>query len=313
MASSESPLIVVGIGASAGGLESLKEFFGSIRPNNGLAFIVIQHLAPSRDSYMAEILRSHTRMRVVEAKNNLTIEPNSVYTIPPNQFLKIEHGRLRVTDPQTSDGIRMPIDFFFRSLAESQHERAICILFSGSGSDGTLGLREVRAAGGLTIVQKPETAQFDAMLRSAIATGMVDLILPLSEIAEIVQRYVPQIRSDTVNEEREKFEQLDSILDILTLHGGSDFSAYKKSTLLRRIERRMGLNHLTKLARVHAMAVKQSHGSRGAGERHVDRRQQLLSRRGSVRGIAARGDQAAGSRSSPAQFYSRLDSGLFDR
>ena len=248
MASSESPLIVVGIGASAGGLESLKEFFDSIRPDSGLAFIVIQHLAPSRDSYMAEILRNHTRMRVIEAKNKLTIEANAVYTIPPNQFLKIEHGRIRVTDPQTSDGIRMPIDFFFRSLAESQRERAICILFSGSGSDGTLGLREVRAAGGLTIVQKPETAQFDAMLRSAIATGMVDLILPLREIAEIVQRYVPQIRSDTVNEEREKFEQLDSILDILTLHSGSDFSAYKKSTLLRRIDRRMGLNHLTGLA-----------------------------------------------------------------
>jgi two-component system CheB/CheR fusion protein len=124
MASSESPLIVVGIGASAGGLESLKEFFDSIRPDSGLAFIVIQHLAPSRDSYMAEILRSHTRMRVIEAKNKLTIEPNSVYTIPPNQFLKIEGGRLRVTDPQTSDGIRMPIDFFFRSLAESQRERA---------------------------------------------------------------------------------------------------------------------------------------------------------------------------------------------
>src|ERR1044071_10065445 len=113
MASSESPLIVVGIGASAGGLESLKEFFDSIRPDSGLAFIVIQHLAPSRDSYMAEILRSHTRMRVVEAKNNLTIEPNSVYTIPPNQFLKIEKGRLSVAHPPHTGRASTPPRFFF--------------------------------------------------------------------------------------------------------------------------------------------------------------------------------------------------------
>src|SRR5690242_19175943 len=247
MASSESPITVVGIGASAGGLESLKEFFGAIRPNSGLSFVVIQHLSPTRESYMAEILRKHTKMQVVEAKNNLTVEPNSVYTIPPNQFLKIEQGRLCLTDPQKSDGIRMPIDFFFRSLAESQRERAICLLLSGSGSDGTLGLREVRAAGGLTIVQKPETAQFDTMLRSAIATGMVDFVLPLPEIAEIIQRYVPQIRSATIVDDRERLEHLDAVLDLITTRTGTDFTSYKKATLLCRTERRMALNRFDTL------------------------------------------------------------------
>lgn len=248
MANGESELIVVGIGASAGGLESLKEFFGAIPADCGLAFVVIQHLAPSRASYTAEILRNHTKMRVVEAEHNMQIERNSVYTIPPNRFLKIENERLCLAEPEKRDGMRMPIDYFFRSLAESQHERAICLLLSGSGSDGTLGLREVRAAGGLTMVQKPETAQFDAMLRSAIATGMVDLVLPIDEIAEIVQRYAPQIRSESTTAEREKLEQLDSILDLLTLRSGNDFSVYKKTTLLRRTERRLGLTHQGTLA-----------------------------------------------------------------
>jgi two-component system, chemotaxis family, CheB/CheR fusion protein len=244
MANPEPGLIVVGIGASAGGLESLKEFFAAIPDDCGLAFVVIQHLAPSRASYMADILQKGTKMRVVEAKHNLPIEANSVYTIPSNRFLKLEKERLCLAEPEKTDGLRMPIDFFFRSLAETQHERAICLLLSGSGSDGTLGLREVRAAGGLTIVQKPETAQFDAMLRSAIATGMVDLVLPIREIAEVVQRYVPQIvRRPDMTTDREKLEQLDSILDLLTLRSGNDFSSYKKPTLLRRTERRMGINH----------------------------------------------------------------------
>ncbi|HEX5607477.1 MAG TPA: chemotaxis protein CheB [Candidatus Binatia bacterium] len=228
MANAEAELIV-GIGASAGGLESLKEFFSAIPADCGLAFVVIQHLAPSRASYMADILQKCTKMRVIEAQDNLPIEPNSVYTIPPNRFLKIAKERLYLAEPEKRDGLRMPIDFFFRSLAENQHERTICLLLSGSGSDGTLGLREVRAAGGLTIVQKPETAQFDAMLRGAIATGMVDLVLPIGEIAEVVRRYVPQIRRpDSSSADREKLEQLDSILDLLTLRSGNDFSAYKK-------------------------------------------------------------------------------------
>ncbi|HEY1231792.1 MAG TPA: chemotaxis protein CheB [Candidatus Binatia bacterium] len=242
MANGESGLIVVGIGASAGGLESLKEFFGAIDSNSGLAFVVIQHLAPSRESWMADILAKYTEMMVREATNNMPVESNCVYTIPPNKFLRIEQGRLFLCESERSDGMRMPIDYFFRSLADDQRERAVCVLLSGSGSDGTLGLREVRAAGGLTIVQKPETAQFDMMLRNAIATGMVDFVLPLREIAEVIHRYVPQVRSETVSDDRQKLEHLDAILDLLTMRSGSDFTAYKKATLLRRTERRMGIN-----------------------------------------------------------------------
>src|SRR5262249_54983707 len=244
MANADSGLIVVGIGASAGGLESLKEFFGAIPADSGLGFVVIQHLAPARESYMADILAKFTDMTVREAADNLPVEANCVYTIPPNRFLRIEQGRLYLSTMERSDGLRMPIDFFFRSLADDQRERAVCILLSGGGSDGTLGLREVRAAGGLTIVQKPETAQFDTMLRSAIATGMVDFVLPLREIAEVIQRYVPQLRSEAVSDDREKLEHLDAILDLITMRTGSDFTSYKKATLLRRSERRMALNRL---------------------------------------------------------------------
>ena len=242
MASEPSEPIVVGIGASAGGLESLKEFFAAMSADCGLAFVIIQHLAPARESYMANILGKYTQMKVVEATNNMRVEANCVYSIPPNHFLRIEQGHLYLSETKQTAGMRMPIDFFFRSLAENQRERAVCVLLSGSGSDGTLGLREVRAAGGLTIVQKPETAQFDTMLRSAIATGMVDFVLPLREIAEVIQRYVPQIRSEVVSEDREKLEHLDSVLDLITVRTGNDFTSYKKATLLRRTERRMALN-----------------------------------------------------------------------
>jgi two-component system CheB/CheR fusion protein len=244
MADPGSQLIVVGIGASAGGLESLKEFFAAISADSGLAFVVIQHLAPVRESYMANILGRYTPMRVVEAADNMPVEANCVYSIPPNRFLRIEQGRLYLSDVEQNAGMRMPIDFFFRSLAEDQRERSVCVLLSGSGSDGTLGLREVRAAGGFTIVQKPETAQFDTMIRSAIATGMVDLVLPPREMAEVIRRYVPQIPSESASDDREKLEHLDAILDLITMRTGNDFTSYKKATLLRRSERRMLVNRL---------------------------------------------------------------------
>ena len=248
MPDSEPDLIVVGIGASAGGLESLKEFFGAMPSHSGMAFVIIQHLDPGHESYMADILAKHTQMKTMKAADGTVIAADHIYTIPPNKFLRIHKGCLYLSQPQKSDGIRMPIDFFFRSLAEDQRDRAVCVIFSGSGSDGTLGLREVRAAGGLTIVQQPETAQFDAMLRSAIATGMVDYVLPLAEIPQALQRYKPQLRTAGKSDEREKLELLDAILDVLTMRTSNDFSAYKKTTLLRRTERRMGINHIDSLA-----------------------------------------------------------------
>jgi two-component system CheB/CheR fusion protein len=243
-----SDLIVVGIGTSAGGLESLKEFFSAMPGDSDLAFVVIQHLDPNHVSYMADLLAKCTEMIVVQAEDGMPVKANSVYTIPPNRFLTIRNNHLCLTEPVKHDGARMPIDFFFRSLAEDKREKAICVIFSGSGSDGTLGLREVRGAGGMTLVQQPETAQFDAMLRSAIRTGMVDRVLPLKEMPEAILKYARQSYAGTIGDDKAKFDSLDAIFELLATRNENDFTAYKKTTLLRRIERRMGLNHIASLS-----------------------------------------------------------------
>ena len=150
-----SSIQVVGIGASAGGLDALKDFFVAMPADNGMAFVVIQHLDPAHVSYMAGLLAKHTTMAVSPAEDGVEVRANSVYTIPPNTSLFIKEGNLHLTDPIKRDGIRMPIDFFFRSLAQDQHEKAMCVLLSGSGSDGTLGIREIHGAGGIVVVQDP--------------------------------------------------------------------------------------------------------------------------------------------------------------
>src|SRR4051794_22876224 len=154
----KSKMRIVGIGASAGGLEALKEFFSYIPVDSGLAFVVIQHLDPNHASYTADLLSRQTRMKVIVAQDQLKIMPDCVYTLPPNKFLIVRDGVLYLSDPFKSDGARMPIDFFLRSLAQDQDGDAIAVLFSGGGSDGTLGIREVRGSGGLVIVQDPQTA-----------------------------------------------------------------------------------------------------------------------------------------------------------
>ena len=195
---------IVGIGTSAGGLEVLKEFFTAMPADSGMAFVVIQHLDPSHVSHMAEILAKFTDMRVVQADDQMALDTNSVYTIPPNKFLGLVDGMLHLTEPVKRDGVRMPIDFFFRSLAEDQREKAICVLLSGSGSDGTLGIREIRGAGGMIMAQDPETAQFDSMSRSAIATGLVDYVLPVAEMPGALIKYVQQSYVRAGNKDRDR-------------------------------------------------------------------------------------------------------------
>ena len=155
-----SGIPVVGLGGSAGSLDCFKRFFEALPPDSGAAFVVIQHLAPTHDSLLTELLAQHTRMKVAQAEDGVPVEPNRVYVIPPNQSLGIRDGVLYLTEPVKQGGIRMPIDFFFRSLAEDRQERAVCVLLSGAGSDGTLGVRAIRGAGGLTIAQDPQTAQY---------------------------------------------------------------------------------------------------------------------------------------------------------
>jgi two-component system CheB/CheR fusion protein len=223
-----SDLIVVGIGTSAGGLESLKEFFSAMPGDSDLAFVVIQHLDPNHVSYMADLLAKCTEMIVVQAEDGMPVKANSVYTIPPNRFLTIRNNHLCLIEPVKHDGARMPIDFFFRSLAEDKREKAICVIFSGSGSDGTFGLREVRGAGGMTLVQQPETAQFDAMLRSAIRTGMVDRVLPLKEMPEAILKYARQSYAGTIGDDKAKFDSLDAIFELLATRNENDFTAIRK-------------------------------------------------------------------------------------
>jgi two-component system CheB/CheR fusion protein len=240
-------LIVVGIGTSAGGLESLKEFFTATPADSGMAFVVIQHLDPDHVSYMAELLAKHTEMAVAQAADGMAVRANSVYTIPPNKFLFIKDEKLHLIPPIKRDGIRMPIDFFFRSLAQDQREKSIGVLLSGSGSDGTLGIREIHAAGGIVIVQEPATAQFDFMLQSALATGLVDSALPPAQIAAALLQYVRQAddRGKEGPEPEAVQDDIHSILDVLASQTGSDFHSYKKSMVWRRIQRRMGLNQIT--------------------------------------------------------------------
>ena len=240
----KSKIRTVGIGASAGGLEALKEFFSHMPADSGLAFVVIQHLDPNHASYTADLLSRQTKMKVVVAQDRLKVEANSVYTLPPNKFLMVRDGVLYLSAPFKNDGVRMPIDFFLRSLVEDQDGNAIAVLFSGGGSDGTLGIREMRGAGGLVIVQDPETAQFDSMLQSAIATGLVDFILPIEQIPRKLLDYVQHRLSmdgadtDTVE------DTLDSIFNLLATETKQDFRGYKKTTVGRRIQRRMGLNQI---------------------------------------------------------------------
>ena len=250
MANPDSQLVVVGIGASAGGIEALKEFFNVMPANSDLAFAVIQHLDPNRPSYMADILGKCTRMRVIQAEDAMPIEPNCVYTIPPDKFLFIKEDRLHLTEAIKRDGVRMPIDFFFRSLAENRADKAIAVLLSGGGSDGTLGIREIHGVGGIVIVQDPNTAQFDSLLQSALATGMVDSTLPVRQMPAALLQYHRHTNGEAAKAIRPEAaaEDISVILDILSSQANHGFQNYRKTTLWRRISRRMGLNQITNLA-----------------------------------------------------------------
>ena len=249
-----SDIPVVGMGGSAGSLEALKRFFTAMPADSGAAFVVIMHLSPTHESLLPELLAQHTQMRVVQARDATHLYPNCVYVIPPNQYLTVRNGIFYLVAPIKQEGIRMPIDFFFRSLAEDRQERAICMLFSGAGSDGTLGVRAVRGAGGLSIAQDPATAQFNDMPSSAVATGLVDFVLSPDSMPEVILNYIrqPYVRGlEQVNvlEVDGKIGGLQDILALVLSQTGHDFRSYKQSNILRRVERRMGLHRITEMAR----------------------------------------------------------------
>ena len=179
---------VVAIGASAGGLEAIEQLLRKVPTDTGMAFVLIQHLDPTHKSILTDLVKRITPLKVSEVTDGLKVEPNCAYVIPPNRDMAILHGSLQLIEPAMPRGLRLPIDYFLRSLAQDQQERAICIILSGTGTDGTLGLKAIKEKGGMIMVQEPETAKYDGMPRSAIATGLADFVLPPDKIAETAHR-----------------------------------------------------------------------------------------------------------------------------
>jgi two-component system CheB/CheR fusion protein len=175
---------IAGIGASAGGLEALEQFLGHVPEKCGVAFVVVQHLDPTHKGIMTELLQRITPMEVFQAKDRMRVRPDCVYVIPPNKDMSILHGALHLFEPAAARGLRLPIDFFFRSLAEDCQERSIGVILSGMGSDGTMGLRAIKEKAGVALVQEPASAKFDSMPRSAIDAGLADLVAPAAELPE---------------------------------------------------------------------------------------------------------------------------------
>ncbi len=248
----ESTLQVVGIGASAGGLEALEQFFRNMPSDSGLSFVVVQHLSPDYKSLMVELLSKYTEMECIRITDGMVIEQDKIYLIPPKKNLAIFHDKLHLTDQEHShgQGLNLPIDIFFRSLAKDKGEQAIGVVLSGTGSDGTLGIRAIKEVGGMVMVQDEVTAKFDGMPRSAIATGTVDYILPPEEMPGQLMKYIQhpfvQMRDSLEESPIIDGDTLSKILYILKERFAVDFTYYKKNTILRRLERRLSINQIEK-------------------------------------------------------------------
>lgn len=240
---------VVGVGASAGGLEALERFFQNMPVNTGLGFVVVQHLSPDYKSLMAELLSKHTNLQVQVADDGMAVLPDNVYLIPPRKNLKIYHGKLYLSE-RGRDQINLPIDIFFHSLAEDLGERAIGVVLSGTGSDGTRGIRAIKEVGGMVMAQSEETAKFDGMPRSAIETRLVDYVLPPERMSVELLNYIqhPYVSKDVRKPSiADEGDSLSKIYELLRNQTGVDFAFYKQNTMLRRIERRMGINQTASL------------------------------------------------------------------
>ena len=241
---------VVGIGASAGGLAAFEAFFSRMPADTdpGMAFVLVQHLAPDHKSVLSDLIQRYTRMRVFEVEDGMVVQPNCAYIIPPGRDMAFLNGTLQLLQPAEPRGQRLPIDFFFRSLALDQHERAIGIVLSGTGSDGTMGVRAIKGEGGMVMAQNIASTEFDGMPRSAIATGLVDYELPPAEMPAQLIAYAAHAfgklpRSTTLPAPKVE-NAMKKIFILLRAQTGHDFSQYKPSTIHRRIERRMAVHQI---------------------------------------------------------------------
>lgn len=234
---------IAGIGASAGGLSALQEMVGKIPPDSGFCYVIIQHLAPDHPSIMDQLLEPHTSLPIDKIKDGMSAKPNQIFIIPPGPMLTIEDGVFKLHD-RTDHGVRTPIDRFFNSLAEYAGRQAYCVVLSGTGTDGTNGLRDIKAKGGFAIVQEQGSARFPGMPNSAKATGLVDFVLKPRDIpAHLIDIQTHRRKLETNKDQSELHREiktnLDTIYDLLRIEHGDDFSAYKTGTIIRRIERRM--------------------------------------------------------------------------
>ena len=237
---------VVAIGASAGGLDAIRSLLGAVTPESGMAFILVQHLDPSHDSLLVELLTGKTPLTVQEAVDGMSIDPEHLYVIPPGVYLSVGEGALHISKPRVRHGARLPFDFLLNSLAQSYGARAICVVLSGTGADGSLGLKAIGDGGGLVIAQDPEEATFDAMPRSAIATGLVDLVAQAAKIPaaliRALSRKAIEREGSAEPDAGPAHDRLSEIIELLGSKTGQDFRLYKHGTLRRRIERRMVLS-----------------------------------------------------------------------
>ena len=259
-ASAPESFPVVGIGASAGGLAAIEEFLAALPTDGylGMAFVLIQHLDPDHKSLLLDLVRQYTSMPVAWATDDAEVVPAHFYVMPPNKDVAIMGGHLRLMDPEAPRGRRLPIDGFFRSLAQDCGDRAVCIVLSGTGSDGVIGLRAVKGEGGMVMAQQPDTAGYDGMPRNAIATGVVDYVLPPQEMPAQLLAYASRAYVAAPPHEAAPSDEewLSRILVLLRDRTGHDFSAYKRNTIRRRVERRMAV---TQVERMHEYALLLQH------------------------------------------------------
>jgi len=242
---------IVCIGASAGGLEALEQFLSNVSENSGLAYVVIQHLDPTQKGMLPELLQRVTAMKVFQVKDRMPIMQNCVYVIPPNTSMSILKGVLHLFLPIETRGLRLPIDFFMRSLADDQLENSIGVILSGMGSDGSIGLRAIKGKGGLVLVQDPTSAKYDSMPRSAIDSVVVDIVGPANLLPSKLEDFFKHIHTVKSNLETEIIRDkssLEKIIILLRTYTGNDFSLYKKNTVYRRIERRMAVHKIERIS-----------------------------------------------------------------
>jgi two-component system, chemotaxis family, CheB/CheR fusion protein len=241
---------IVGIGASAGGLEAFEAFFRNMPENPGMAFVMVPHLDPTHASILPQLVQKCTHMKVLQVEDGFKVLPNTVYIVPPNKDLAMLHGTLQLIEPIGRRAVRLPINYFFRSLAQDQREKAICIVLSGMGTDGALGLSAIKEELGMAMVQSPESAKYDSMPRSAIETGLADYVLPPEKMGKHLIEYARRTTyrtAPTANDFPEAGEVSDGMQKIYILlraQTGHDFSLYKPNTIWRRVERRMDVHRL---------------------------------------------------------------------